>query len=36
MVPWWSLVFAMIFGGCVGVVLVALVSVNDDNRRKPE
>ena len=35
MVPWWGLVLAMIFGGCVGILLLALVSANDDDRRPP-
>ena len=30
MVPWWSLPLALVFGVAVGIVLIALISANDE------
>ena len=30
MVPWWGLPLAMVFGVAVGIVLIAIISANDE------
>lgn len=30
MVPWWGLPLALVFGVAVGIVLIALISANDE------
>ena len=34
MVPWWGLPLAMVFGVAIGIVLVALISANDDDEKE--
>ena len=35
MIPAWTGILLFIAGGCVGVLLLALLSANDDDRRRP-
>jgi len=30
MVPWWGLPIALVFGVAVGIVLIAIISANDE------
>ena len=34
MVPWWGLPLAMFFGVAIGIVLVAIISANDDDEKE--